>query len=133
MKFKRHLELEYGLKQIFIVPLINTVLLLLLFFILTSNFFLQAGLKISLPKALTSKAIKYDNARVLITASGDIYLDGVVVTISGLEVLLGQVAKRGQSLAIEADKRASLGRLVEVWDMARDVGISQVNIATNQE
>jgi biopolymer transport protein ExbD len=34
---------------------------------------------------------------------------------------------------IKADKRASLGRVVEVWDMARDLGITQINIATNQE
>ena len=37
------------------------------------------------------------------------------------------------SVLIKSDRRASLGRVVEVWDLCRDMGISQVNIATNQE
>lgn len=133
MRFKRHLELEQGLKQIHLSPLIGIVLLLLAFFILTSGFFMQTGLRVSLPKIITSEAVKHENVRILITASNDIYLDGAAVTMQGLKELLKQAAKRGQSLIIDADKRATLGRVAEVWDIARDTGISQINLATNQE
>jgi biopolymer transport protein ExbD len=47
--------------------------------------------------------------------------------------LLKQAAKRNQSILIKADKRALLGRVVEIWDTARDLGINQINIATNQD
>ena len=35
-----------------------------------------------------------------------------------------------RSLFIKADRRASVGRIVEVWDLARDLGIPKINIAT---
>lgn len=38
MRFKRHMELEHGLKQIDIAPLIDVVFQLLIFFLLTSSF-----------------------------------------------------------------------------------------------
>ena len=51
MKFKRHMELEHGLRQIDIAPLIDMVFQLLIFFMLTSSFIMQPGIKVNLPKA----------------------------------------------------------------------------------
>ncbi len=133
MRFKRHIELEHGLKQIDIAPLIDMVFQLLIFFMLTSSFVMQPGIKINLPKAVTSEAVKYDNIDIAISAENIIYVNGKVMTTQELKGLLRQVAKRDVSILIKADKRASLGRVVEIWDMCRDLGVTHVNIATNQE
>lgn len=133
MRFKRHMELEHGLKQIDIAPLINVVFLLLMFFMLTSSFVMQPGIAVDLPKAVTSEAVKLGNIELAVSEGDVIYLDNKVVTKSALSNLLKQAAKRKQSVLIKSDRRASLGRLVEVWDMARESGVTQVNIATNQE
>ncbi|HDL09682.1 MAG TPA: hypothetical protein ENG39_00310, partial [Candidatus Omnitrophica bacterium] len=37
-----------------------------------------------------------------------------------------------QAILIKADKRASLGRIIQVWDVCREVGIQKLNIATLQ-
>ena len=58
MHFKGKMELEQGLKQIYIAPLINIVFLLLLFFMLFSGFITQPSMQINLPKAVTSQAVK---------------------------------------------------------------------------
>lgn len=133
MRFKRHMELEHGLKQIEITPLIDMIFLLLVFFLLTSSFIIQPGIKINLPKAATSEIIQAENIEVVISGENVIYFNTKVVTIKELENLLKQVAQRKQSILIKADKRSSLGRVVEIWDMCRDLGVSQINIATNQE
>jgi len=133
MRFKRHMELEHGLKQIDIAPLIDMVFQLLIFFMLTSSFVMQPGIKINLPKALTSEVVKPENIEIIISSENVTYLDGKVVNAQELKKMLTQVGKRGQSVLIKSDRRASLGRVVEIWDMARDLGISQINIATNQE
>ncbi len=133
MRFKRHMELEHGLKQIDIVPLINMVLLLLIFFILTPSFIMQSGIKVDLPRAVTSEVVKYENVEVVISSENVIYINGKIVTLQELKTLLKQTAKAKGSILIKADRRASLGRIVEVWDMCRDLGITQINIATNQE
>ena len=133
MRFKGRMELEHGLKQIDIAPLIDIVFQLLIFFMLTSSFIMQPGIKVNLPKAATSEVIKYENIEILVSSENVTYLNGKVVTAQELKPLLAQAAKRNQSILIKADKRASLGRVVEIWDLSRDLGISQINIATNQE
>lgn len=133
MRFKRHLELEYGLRQIITVPLINMFFLLLIFFMLTPSFVLQPGIKVNLPKVVTSEAVRPDNIEIAISDDNIIYVDRKAVTNQELKRLLVQVAKRKITVLINADRGASLGRVVEIWDMCRDLSVSQVNIATSQK
>ncbi|MBM3249846.1 MAG: biopolymer transporter ExbD [Candidatus Omnitrophica bacterium] len=133
MRFKGRMELEHGLKQIDIAPLIDIVFQLLIFFMLTSSFVIQPGIRVDLPRAVTSEAVKLENIEILVTGENVTYFNGKVVTSQELKALLKQVAKREQTILIKADRRASLGRVVEIWDTARDLGVSQINIATNQE
>jgi biopolymer transport protein ExbD len=127
------MELEHGLKQIDIAPLIDMVFQLLIFFMLTSNFIMQPGIKVNLPKAVTSEMIKEETLEILISAENILYLNGRVTTTQELESIIKRIAKKNPPVLIKADKRASLGRVVEIWDICRDTGVSQVNIATSQE
>jgi biopolymer transport protein ExbD len=127
------MELEHGLKQIDIAPLIDMVFLLLIFFMLTSSFVIQPSIKVNLPKAATSEAVKLQNLEIIISSENITYLNGRVITPQEINKLLKQVAAKDTSILIKADRRASLGRVVEIWDICRDLGIAQVNIATSQE
>lgn len=133
MRFKRHAELEHGLRPIDIAPLIDMVFQLLIFFMLTSSFIMQPGIKVNLPKAVTSEVVKYENVEIVISSENVIYINGKVLNVQELKTLLKQTAKVKGSILIKADRRSSLGRIVEVWDMCRDLGITQINIATDQE
>ncbi|MFA4984092.1 MAG: biopolymer transporter ExbD [Candidatus Omnitrophota bacterium] len=133
MKFRRHMELEHGLRQIDIAPLIDMIFQLLIFFMLTSSFVMQQGIKINLPKAVTSEEVKYENIEIAISGENVIYLNGKVVTLSELKNLFKQLPRGRQSIMIKADRRSSLGRVVEIWDMCREAGVNQINIATDQE
>ncbi|MCU0652345.1 MAG: biopolymer transporter ExbD [Candidatus Omnitrophica bacterium] len=133
MRFKRHMKLEHGLKQIDIAPLIDIVFQLLIFFMLTSSFIMQPGIKVNLPKAATSEVVRPENIEIIVSGENVTYLNGKVITTVELKNILRQAAKRDQSILIKADRRASLGRVVEIWDQARDLGLTQINIATNQE
>lgn len=133
MHFRRHTELEHGLKPIDIAPLIDMVFQLLIFFMLTSSFIMQAGIRVNLPKTVTSEVIKNENIELAISTENIIYMNGKVINVHELKAILKQTVKAKGSILIKADKRASLGRIVEVWDLCRDLGITQINIATNQE
>ncbi|MDD4909973.1 MAG: biopolymer transporter ExbD [Candidatus Omnitrophica bacterium] len=133
MKFRRHMELEHGLKQIDIAPLIDVVFQLLIFFMLTSSFVMQPGIKVNLPKAVTSQVIEEENLVITVSSENVIYINEKVISLNELKDLLNRFVKKGKAILIKSDRRASLGRVVEVWDMCRESGISQVNIATNQE
>ena len=64
MRFKRRIFLEKG--KLDIAPLIDVIFLLLVFFMLTSSFIFQPGIKINLPKAITSEVIQKENLIVII-------------------------------------------------------------------
>jgi biopolymer transport protein ExbD len=131
MRFKRHIELEKG--QLDIAPLIDVVFNLLIFFMLTSSFVFQPGIKVNLPKAVTSEVIDEKNLIVAVTANNYVYLNDRAITMSELASRLRIAAKENKPMLIKADRRASLGKVVEVWDLCRDEGISQINIATSQD
>jgi len=130
MRFRRHVEFERG--QLDIAPLIDVVFLLLIFFMLTSSYIFQPGIKINLPKALTSEVIQEKNLVIVISAEGLLYLNNRMLTLKELKVHLEKTAKEDRPLLIKADRKASLGKVVQVWDMSREAGLTQINIATNQ-
>ncbi len=133
MRFKRHIELEHGLRQIDIAPLVDVIFQLLIFFMLTSSFIIPSGIRVNLPKAVTSQMVKSKSLEIIVSGENVIYIDGKVVNLQELEAILKGFATRNQPLLIKADRRCQLGRVVKVWDMARNLGLSQVNIATYQE
>lgn len=132
MRFKRlrrRTSLQKG--EMDMTPLIDVVFNLLIFFMLTSNFVLQTGIKVSLPKAMTSEVLGADSFVIHVTGQDLLYLNEQPTTIVELTEKLKQAAAEEKSLLLKADNGASLGRVVEIWDLCRDLGVPQINIATS--
>lgn len=132
MRFKRNVELEHGLRQIDITPLIDMVFQLLIFFMLTSSFIMHSGIKVNLPKAVTAEPAREENLVIAISRENVLYLDKKVITNRELKGVFSRAKKDNMPVLIMADQYASMGRVVEVWDMARDSGVEEVNIATER-
>ncbi len=134
MRFKRlnrRTEIKKG--QLDMAPLIDVVFQLLIFFMLTSNFVLQPGISVSLPKAISSEVIRSENLVVTLTGQDLLFLNGEPITITDLTPRIREAAQENKSVLLKADTQASLGRVVEIWDLCRDLGVSKINIATNQK
>ena len=132
MRFKRGVHLEHGLRHIDIAPLIDIVFQLLIFFMLTSSFVMQPGIRVNLPKAVASDVIEEQNIIIVLSVEGVIYIDEKVVTSQELMGYLSKAGNSARPILIKADKRTPLGRVVEVWDLCRQMGVERVNIATQQ-
>jgi len=133
MKFRRHLTKEEALEQINIAPLIDIILQLLIFFMLTSSFTFPSGIHVKLPKAVTSDIIQEENFIITITSENVIYLNNKVITTKELKQELNNSIQKKRPILIKADRRASLGRIVDVWDLCREAGVERINIAANRE
>lgn len=132
MRFKRHTELEHGLHQIDVTPIIDMVFQLLIFFMLTSSFIMQSAIKVNLPKAVTSEFSEKENLVFTVSRENVLYLDKKVLTTKELKDVLTSAYKNKRAVLIMADQHANLGRVVEVWDMAREIGIEEIDIATER-
>lgn len=128
MKFKRRVRIEKGMVDL--TPLVNVFFLLFIFFLFTSSFIFQPGIRVSLPKAITSDVIQEEGVVFTVTGADKVFLGDREVTRDEIASKLRLMAKEKSSLLLRADKGASLGRVVELWDMCRSAGVTQVNIAT---
>jgi len=131
MRFKRHVQFEKG--HLDMAPLIDCIFLLLIFFLLTSDFIFQPGIKINLPKAVTSEVIQEKTIVITVTSDNRFYLNETPITFAELKDKLKHTAGRNKPILIKSDRDVALGKIVTIWDFCRDIGITQINIATNQE
>lgn len=129
MRFRKHIKEEFGLRQFDIAPLIDVVFILLTFFMLTSSFMVQPGIRVDLPKTVTHQLVQTRRISIIVSSEDVAYLDGKVVTDKELEEFLKQNKSNIKSVFIKADKNSSLGRVVAIWDICKKVDISHVNIA----
>jgi len=131
VRFKRRVNLDAGLKQIDIAPLIDCVFILLIFFLLTSNFIVIPGIKVKLPKAVTSEAVDAQSLTFVISSEDIIYLDGKPKTLEEIEDLFEKGSNN--SIFIKSDRDASLGVVIKLWDICKKFNIEQIGIATTYE
>ncbi|MFH1394820.1 MAG: biopolymer transporter ExbD [Candidatus Omnitrophota bacterium] len=130
MKFKRKVFLEKG--RLDIAPLIDVVFLLLIFFMLTSSFVFQPGIRVNLPKAVTSEVLHKELLVVTITGENKVFINERPVKSDELVSRITVAAREDQPLLIKADKESNLGKAIEVWDICRQMNVKQINIATTQ-
>jgi biopolymer transport protein ExbD len=110
----------------------DIVMLLLIFFLISSSFVTQPGIKVQLPKAETGETAAEGQIIVTLTEKGRIFVNSEQVTpdILGqkLSGLLGGTEKR--VVVIRADRGVTLQNTVQVIDIAKAVGAERFMIAT---
>ncbi len=132
MNFRQGLKAKPVFK-ITLLPWINVIFLLFIFFMLTSGLTQPTAIKVKLPKALTSGIGNDKNMTVLVTSENMIYLNDKVTTMEELKELLGRADSKERPVLIKADRRASLGRIADILDLGRSMGIEHINVATEQQ
>ena len=105
MKFRRSLQAEAS-AVIDMVPLVNCIFLLLIFFLATSNFISQPGIKINLPKAITSEVVQENTIVIAVTSDNRFYLNDTPVTLMELKNKL-EKASHSEHVLIKADREKS--------------------------
>ena len=115
--------------------LTDIVFLLLIFFLLSSTFIVQPGIKVKLPKSESSEVTSDKNITISISRDGAYYLNEERVLLSSLPAMLRQkfVYGKEQIVVIKADRDVTLQSAVDVMDIAKNVGFDKFSIATEQK
>ncbi len=122
--------------EINVIPLIDVMLTLLMFFVLTTTFVEQARIKITLPQADNSaQAELRDPLLVLIDRSGNYYVDNNAVadpSLASLKVMIARIAgdDRQRPVMLRADAMTPHQAVVTAMDALGSLGFSQLSIAT---
>ncbi|MFC1897997.1 ExbD/TolR family protein [Candidatus Cloacimonadota bacterium] len=117
-----------------ITSLIDVVLLLLIFFMLTTSFVEQPGMKLDLPETESSKGERTGELEISVLEDGSIFINGNAITIEELEAQINEIAQTldDKSLILKADKTVQHGTVVKIMDIARSVGLQKIIIASEQ-
>ena len=113
-------------------PLIDCVFLLLIFFLLTSMFIEESGLRINLPESASAEPVEEQNVIVSINNNGQVELNGRSVTMEKLKEKLVVIRSETnqEEVVIRADKTVQLELLVKVIDIIKSSGFQALDIRT---
>ena len=124
---------------VIIVALIDVLIVLLIFLIVTSTFKQQPSLRLALPESTQAqKSGASENAPLVVSldAQGNLRFGSETTPVT-FERLRGELAVRAATnaevkLAIYADKAAPIGQYVKIYDVAREAKIKSAHLSVKE-
>ena len=125
---------DEGSADINIGPLIDMVFILLIFFVITTNFTRQTGIDVTKPKAQTALSQGQKVILVGISREGTIHAYGRQMSPERLQSLIQEevMKKPDLSVVIVSDKQAELGKAVQVMDICALAGAKKVSLSADK-
>jgi len=120
-----------------IIPMIDVMMFLLVFFILISlNVIPALGIKTSLPESGHAQVLKPQNNAIITLGKNDrLQLDGKEISKSKMLDSLKQLKEKNKNLVIiiRCDKGIDVQRLVSIMDLLKGSGFKSISIATKNK
>jgi biopolymer transport protein ExbD len=132
MQTKRHADEDSEDTGIDLAPMLDFVMNLLIFFIITTSFVKEAGIIVNKQEALTAESKESGNILIAIRPNGDIWMDKRRVDIREVRPMIERlhVERPEDTVVIIADRESNTGMLTQVMDQVKLGGVSDVSIAT---
>lgn len=121
--------------QMPLTSLIDIVFLLLIYFLLTTNFMVDEGIKIKLPQAKAAAPQTEEVITVYVDKQGRAFLGSEEVSLAELFEGLKKMIRQNQNklVVIRADRAVILNKAVKVMDVAKAAGAGRLCLATEKE
>ena len=118
-----------------LTPLIDIVFMLLIFFLLTTNFIAEQRIDVNLPRAEASSPQTRREITVYIDQAGRVYMGENHIDFNDLFDELRERIKNNpeKPVVIKADRSVELERAVQVMDIARAAGAGRLFLATERK
>jgi biopolymer transport protein ExbD len=121
--------------RIEIIPMIDIMMFLLVFFMLATLKMIQgAGIKLDLPQSSTAQQLQESvKVSIGVTKAGDFFMDGKPVDATALDAQLKslEASNKEVDVAIAGDEGVDYKKIIGVMDIVRTAGISSVALVTN--
>ena len=121
--------------QMPITPLIDIVFMLLIYFLLTTNFMVDEGIKIKLPQARAAAPQTEETITVYVDSQGQAFLGEDEISLDQLFDRLKEKigARQDELVVVRADRSVMLNKAVKVMDIAKAAGAGRLCLATEKE
>lgn len=133
MRFRRKLEEPEESTELNLIPLIDIIMFLLIFFISTTSFIEEPGVPVNKPRAASAKQTDKNSIIFAVTADGKIAYGGKEIGLGGVRPTVKRLcAKEPLPVVIQSDENSNSGMVISVIDEAKLGGAKEVNLATDK-
>lgn len=133
MRIRTHLGHDNSSDEsgIDLAPMLDFVLNLLIFFIITAVFVKEVGITVSRPNASTAEKKEAGSILIAIRSDGEVWIDKRVIDVRAVRANIERLhaLKPEDSVVVIAEQGAHTGILVQVLDQVRQGGVDNVSIA----
>ena len=121
--------------QVPLTSLIDIVFLLLIYFLLTTNFLVEEGIKIKLPQARAAAPQTEEVITVYVDQQGRAFLGTEEVSLGRLFDRLKEMIRNRENklVVVRADRAVILNKAVKVMDIAKAAGAGRLCLATEKD
>ena len=133
---KRHsLLAEEEENEINLTPMLDVVFIMLIFFIVTASFIKEAGIQVSRPDAITAESQEDAAILIAISSNNEVWIDRREVDSRNIRTHIERLHAENPkgSIVIQADEESTNEMLVMVMAAAKQVGVTNVAIATDTD
>jgi biopolymer transport protein ExbD len=132
MKFRRRLELQSSLN---LVPMVDVVFQLVLFFLVSTTFVLAPGIKLTLPASGTAESVVMEQMVVTVVSRDEVYMNkdrlGSLTDLDARIAAMPEAEKKQVgAVIIEAGEDAPYGLMVQTLDVLRKNGFKNAGLRT---
>ena len=117
-----------------LTPMLDVVFIMLIFFIVTATFIKETGIEVNRPDS--QQASSQDSVSILVAIDGNnqINMDKRRIDIRAVRNNIERLRAENPegSLVIQADIEANADTIVQVMDAAREAGVADISLATDQ-
>ncbi len=119
---------EHGID---LAPMLDFVLNLLIFFIITTSFVKDPGIAVTRAQAMTAEHRDSGNLLVAIRENGEIWVDRHRIDLRELRGIMERlhIERPDDTAVIVADRASQAGTVARVMDDIKSVGIKDVSLA----
>lgn len=118
-----------------LTSLIDIVFMLLIYFLLTTNFMVDEGIKIKLPQAKAAAPQTQREITIYVDKDGRAFLMNketpLNILFSELQRMIG--GQKDRLVVIKADRTVILNKAVKVMDLAKAAGAGRLCLATEKD
>lgn len=133
MQFQRRLKPQVNIN---LVPMIDVVFQLVIFFMVSSTFILTPGISLIFPSSTTSEPVVMSKLVVTVVSREEVYFNKEKFEIRELDEKLSSITEEERSdiktVVLEGDRGISYSLLIEVLDLLRRNGFKAINLRTRE-
>ena len=120
-------------EELNMMPMIDCVFLLLIFFMVTTVFKEPYSLRVELPEAQQAQIVEEKKLVASIAADGTMEINRQPVTLANLDEVLrrAKASTRSLTLVVRTDKETKHQHVLDLFEAAKRAGIEQIPLATD--